>query len=152
MAHFSAEAAKTKALILGPVRARARACVRVPLYCNAPHLAHRSQHWNEELQTFAVISPGGGGVPASDPTPEAGCNLSAVRVPNATAGVSLSLSLARAYIYACDASGLLRIVTNRIAHISHHHMRDNIVYCNVMQCIELYCIVLYCIVFMCAGP
>lgn len=61
-ANFTAEAAKTKKLIL-------------------------DEHWSESLQSFAVISPGGGGVPSDDPTPERMCNLSDVRPPNATVKV-----------------------------------------------------------------
>jgi hypothetical protein len=62
VAYYLAEAANTKQLIL-------------------------QDHWNSDLKTFAVISPGGGGVPSSDPDPEAHCNLSAVRVPNKTVAV-----------------------------------------------------------------
>ena len=61
-ARFESEAAKTKELIL-------------------------TEHWSDEIQSFAVISPGGGGVPADDPTPERGCNLSTVRPANATVKV-----------------------------------------------------------------
>ena len=61
-ANFSAEAAKTKRLIL-------------------------DEHWSESLQSFAVISPGGGGVPSDDPTPGRMCNLSDVRPPNGTVNV-----------------------------------------------------------------
>ena len=61
-ANFTAEAAATKRLIL-------------------------EEHWSKALQSFAVISPGGGGVPSDDPTPERLCNLSDVRPPNATVKV-----------------------------------------------------------------
>ncbi len=61
-ASMSAEAEKTKQLIL-------------------------TEHWSDALQSFAVISPGGGGVPSDDPTPERGCNLSAVRPANETVRV-----------------------------------------------------------------
>ena len=61
-ASMSAEAEKTKQLIL-------------------------TEHWSDSLQSFAVISPGGGGVPSDDPTPERGCNLSAVRPANETVRV-----------------------------------------------------------------
>lgn len=61
-ARFKSEAAKTKELIL-------------------------TEHWSDEIQSFAVISPGGGGVPRDDPTPERGCNLSTVRPANTTVKV-----------------------------------------------------------------